>query len=390
MDFKLTDEQEQLLQMTEQFARNELAPLTEEMDEKEEWWPKEIQKKMADLNLIGIYFPEEYGGLGLGATEMLLAKQGTARGGTCMGSILSWGANDVIGSIGILKFGTEEQKRKYLPKIASADMVAAFALTEPDAGSDAASIRCRAERKGDHYVLNGTKMFITNGPICDVVTVIAVTDPSKGSRGISAFLVEKDMPGFSSGKKLKKMGMRSSPTSELIFDNCIVPVENRLGQEGDGFNKVARGILEWERCAMGSILGVMEYNLEQCRQHVLQRVQFKQPIGNFQAVRHRMAEMRIDIEATRWLVYWMAWLIDNDMTPAPVEASIAKAFLAQSLNKNTSMAVSMFGGYGVCREYPVQRSYRDCKVIEIGGGTEDIQKNIIALGVLGFPQKRTP
>lgn len=386
MDFTLTQEQHQLVEMVEDFARNEVALLTREMDENQTFLPPEVWKKMADLNLLASYVPEEYGGLGLSAMDILITRQAWARGGGCLGSLLSWGASDGIGTVGILKHGSEQQKKKYLPGIVSGNLISCFALTEPDSGSDAFNMRSRAVKKGDHYVLNGTKMFITNGPICDIGIVLAVTDPSKGPLGISAFIFEKDFPGFSRGKKIDKMGMRSSPTSELIFEDCIIPEENLLGGEGMGA-LVANTTLHWERTGMGFAIGTMEYNLNLCKEYALQRYQFGEPIGNFQAVRHRLAEMKIDIEAAKCLFYRMAWLIDTDQIPAILDISVGKAFLSKALVKNADAAISIFGGYGVCSEYPVQRSYRDAKIIEIGGGTYDIQLNMIAAAIMGPRQK---
>lgn len=388
MDFVLTRDQQKMADMVEDFARNEIVPLTREMDENQTFLPAELWKKMAELNMIGPHLPEEYGGLGLGAMELLLTRQAYCRGGGCMGSLLSWGAHDVIGCAGIAKHGTEAQKKKYLPGIVSGETISCFALTEPDSGSDAFGMRTRAVKKGDQYILNGTKMFITNGPFCDMGIVMAVTDPSKGPRGISAFIFEKDFPGFKRGKKIDKMGMRSSPTGELIFEDCIIPKENLLGGEGSGA-LISSTTLHWERMGLSYALGAMEYNLKLCQEYALQRIQFGQPIGNFQAVRHRLAEMKIDIEAARYLTYKMALLIDNDQIPAMVDAAISKAFISRALMRNVDSAVSTFGGYGICSEYPVQRSFRDAKVIEIGGGTYDMQLNHIALGILGHRQKVT-
>lgn len=386
MDFLLTREQQQLAEMVEDFARNEVAPLTREMDENQAFLPAEVWKKMAELNFIGPHLPEEYGGLGLGAMDLLVTRQAFCRGGGCTGSVLSWGAHDVIGCAAIVKHGTESQKKKYLPGIVSGETISCFALTEPDTGSDAFSMRARAVKKGDHYILNGTKMFITNGPFCDMGIVLAITDPSKGPLGISAFIFEKNFPGFKRGKKIDKMGMRSSPTGELIFEDCIIPEENLLGGEENGA-LIASTTLHWERMGLGYALGAMEYNLKLCQEYALQRIQFGQPIGNFQAVRHRLAEMKIDIEAARYLTYKMAWLIDNDQIPAIVDAAISKAFISKAFLRNVDAAISTFGGYGICSEYPVQRSFRDAKVIEIGGGTYDIQLNHIASGILGRRQK---
>ena len=385
MDFRKSEEHLAIEASVEKFARQEMAPLAKELDEKGEF-SMELWRKMGSLGYCGLLIDEKYGGSNLGALGTVLALQAAGRGGADQGTCLSWASHMVIASLNIQTWGTEEQKEKYLPKMASGEWIGAMALTEPGAGSDASSITTRAELKGDKYILNGTKMFITNGPICDMGIVLAVTDPSRGPLGISAFIFEKDFPGFSRGKKIDKMGMRSSPTSELIFEDCIIPEENLLGGEGMGA-LVANTTLHWERTGMGFAIGTMEYNLNLCKEYALQRYQFGEPIGNFQAVRHRLAEMKIDIEAAKYLFYRMAWLIDTDQIPAILDISVGKAFLSKALVKNADAAISIFGGYGVCSEYPVQRSYRDAKIIEIGGGTYDIQLNMIAAAIMGSRQK---
>ena len=385
MDFRKSEEHLAIEASGEKFARQEMAPLAKELDEKGEF-SMELWKKMGSLGYCGLLVDEKYGGSNLGALGTVLALQAAGRGGADQGTCLSWASHMVIASLNIQTWGTEEQKEKYLPRMASGEWIGAMALTEPGAGSDASSIPTRAVRKGDKYILNGTKMIIPNGPICDIGIVLAVTDPSKGPLGISAFIFEKDFPGFSRGKKIDKMGMRSSPTSELIFEDCIIPEENLLGGEGMGA-LVANTTLHWERTGMGFAIGTMEYNLNLCKEYALQRYQFGEPIGNFQAVRHRLAEMKIDIEAAKCLFYRMAWLIDTDQIPAILDISVGKAFLSKALVKNADAAISIFGGYGVCSEYPVQRSYRDAKIIEIGGGTYDIQLNMIAAAIMGPRQK---
>jgi alkylation response protein AidB-like acyl-CoA dehydrogenase len=386
MDFRKSEEHLAIEASVEKFARQEMAPLAKELDEKGEF-SMELWRKMGSLGYCGLLIDEKYGGSNLGALGTVLALQAAGRGGADQGTCLSWASHMVIASLNIQTWGTEEQKEKYLPRMASGEWIGAMALTEPGAGSDASSITTRAVRKGDKYILNGTKMFITNGPICDVVVVIARTDPSKkGSSGCTAFIVDRSMPGWYAGQKLDKMGMRSSPTSELIFEDCIIPEENLLGGEGMGA-LVANTTLHWERTGMGFAIGTMEYNLNLCKEYALQRYQFGEPIGNFQAVRHRLAEMKIDIEAAKCLFYRMAWLIDTDQIPAILDISVGKAFLSKALVKNADAAISIFGGYGVCSEYPVQRSYRDAKIIEIGGGTYDIQLNMIAAAIMGPRQK---
>jgi len=253
------------------------------MDKEAKFLPQEVWQKMGELGYLALPFPEQYGGSGLGALDTLICMEAAARGGADGGTLLSWGGHMTIGSIPIIRFGTGAQKEKYLPSMAKGELIGAFALTEPNAGSDAGRVSTTAKREGNKYILNGTKMFITNGPICDVAIVFAVTDKDKKSKGISAFLVEKGTQGFFAGNKLDKMGVRSSPTSELIFDNCQIPAENLLGAEGEGFQKVARSTLAWERVVLGYFSGMMEYNLDLCLDHAKQRSQFNRPIGDFQA-----------------------------------------------------------------------------------------------------------
>jgi len=381
LDFKLTEEQKSLQRTFEKFARTELAPLAEEMDKEAKFLPQEVWQKMGELGYLALPFPEQYGGSGLGALDTLICMEAAARGGADGGTLLSWGGHMTIGSIPIIRFGTGAQKEKYLPSMAKGELIGAFALTEPNAGSDAGRVSTTAKREGNKYILNGTKMFITNGPICDVAIVFAVTDKDKKSKGISAFLVEKGTQGFFAGNKLDKMGVRSSPTSELIFDNCQIPAENLLGAEGEGFQKVARSTLAWERVVLGYFSGMMEYNLDLCLDHAKQRSQFNRPIGDFQAIQHKLADMKTAIETARLLNYRSAWLIDQGREDL-MAASIGKLYLSQVLMDTVSEAVQIFGGYGYIREYPVERAFRDAKISQIGGGTTEIQRSIIARKLL--------
>lgn len=382
MDFSKTDEQLAIEETVEKFARNEMAPLAREMDEKGEF-NFELWRKMADLGLVGLTIPEEYGGSGLGALGTTYALEAAGRGGADQGTLLSWAAHMVIAAMNIQSWGTEAQKKKYLPRMASGEWIGAMALTEPDAGSDAASLRTRAELRGDKFILNGTKMFITNGPICEVAVVIARTDPDKGSAGISAFIVDKSMPGWFSGKKLDKLGVRASPTSELIFENCEVPRENLLGELGMGFKGVAFSGVNWERTILGaSFLGGMEYNLSQCIKYAKERIQFGRPIAAFQAIRHKIADMAAEIEVVKLLLYRQAWMIDNNI-PCIKETSLTKAVGGRLIVKNADDAVQIHGGYGLIKDFPVERFYRDCKLAEIGGGTSEIQREIASRFLLG-------
>ena len=378
MDFRKSEEHLAIEASVEKFARQEMAPLAKELDEKGEF-SMELWRKMGSLGYCGLLVDEKYGGSNLGALGTVLALQAAGRGGADQGTCLSWASHMVIASLNIQTWGTEEQKEKYLPRMASGEWIGAMALTEPGAGSDASSITTRAVRKGDKYILNGTKMFITNGPICDVVVVIARTDPSKkGSSGCTAFIVDRSMPGWYAGQKLDKMGMRASPTSELVFEDCEVPVENVLGEVGHGITGVAFSGVNWERTILaGPFLGGIEYNLELCIKYCKEREQFGRPIASFQAIQHKIAEMAACVEAAKLLVYHQAWMIDNDIFCLK-ETSLSKFFLAKLVGFVADEAVQIHGGYGLMKDYPVERFFRDWKLASIGGGTSEINKNIAA------------
>ena len=378
MDFMLSQEQQDFKRECKEFASKEIAPFLEEHDRNSTFfW--EGWKKMAEFGLLGLPFPEEYGGSGASALDTAVAKEGFAAGGADWGICLSWGANTIIGGVPIWKLGTEEQKKKYLVPLAAGEIVSCFGLTEPDAGSDAASLSTSAKKVGDRYILNGSKMFITNGPIADIAVVLAVNDKEKGPRGgISAFIVEKDFPGFRSGKELDKMGNRTSPTSELFFEDCEVPAQNLLGEEGRGFVLVGKETLEWERAVMmAPAIGLMEANLERCLAYAKEREQFGQPIANFQAIQHKLADIKVAMDTSRLLLYRAAWMKDQGI-PAAMESSVCKLFISEAAMEAANTAVQIFGGYGYIREYPVERSFRDSKLGEIGGGTSEIQRMIIS------------
>jgi alkylation response protein AidB-like acyl-CoA dehydrogenase len=382
MDFELSQEQESFFNEVKSFTEKEIAPFTEDYDRQSEFfW--DGWKKMADMGLLGLPFPEEYGGSGAGALDTALAMDAFGAGGGDAGIALSWGAHTIIGAVPIWVMGTEEQKKKYLPPISTGEKISSFGLTEPDAGSDAASVKTTAVRDGDHYVLNGTKMFITNGPIADLCIVIAVTDKAKGPAGISAFIVEKEFEGFEVSRELDKMGNRTSPTAELVFTDCRVPAENLLGEEGGGFTGVGKATLEWERAIMvAPYVGAMEANMDRCVQYARERKQFGQPIGKFQAIQNKIAEMKCLIDASRLLVYRVAWMKDRGI-PAMMEACVCKLFVTESSFKVATEAVQIFGGYGYMREYPVERTLRDAKLGTIGAGTSEIQKMIISRLLIG-------
>ena len=377
MEFEFTDEQLAFRDQVIKFARNEIAPYGEEYDARGEFcW--EAWRKMGAYGLLGLHYPEAYGGSGADVVTACIAGEGMGRGGTDSGLTLAWGAHTYLCGDTILVNGTEAQKGRYLPKLASGEWVGAMGLTEPEAGSDAAAVRTTFKKDGDHYLLNGTKMFITNGPIADVAVIYATADPSLKHMGISAFIVDKDFEGYSSGKKLNKMGMRTSTTSELVFDDCRVPAENRLGGEGEGFQMALR-TLEWDRSALlAPFVGGAEFMLEQCARYALERKQFGRPIAKFQAIQHKLADMKITIEAARLLIYRVAWCKDQGMPLNHLEASVAKLFVGDWGMKMASEAVQIHGGYGLMHEYPAERFFRDMKLGQIGGGTSEIQKLVIS------------
>lgn len=383
MDFEISPEQKAFYNEVKSFAEKEIAPFTEEYDKNSEFfW--DGWKKMAEFGLLGLPYPEEYDGGGAGALDTALAKEAFCHGGADAGISLSWGAHTIIGGIPILIMGNEDQKKKYIPPMATGEMISSFGLTEPDAGSDAASVKTTAVKKGNEWILNGTKMFITNAPVAELCIAIAITDKEKGPNGgISAFIVEKDFEGYSVSRELDKMGNRTSPTGEVVFTDCRVPAENLLGPEGMGFYGVAKATLEWERAVMvAPAVGTMEANLERCIQYAKERMQFGQPIGKFQAIQHKIADIKVLIDAAKFLVYRVAWMKDQGID-AMLEASICKYFVTESAFKVACEAVQVFGGYGYCREYPVERTMRDAKLGVIGGGTSEIQKMIISKMLMG-------
>jgi alkylation response protein AidB-like acyl-CoA dehydrogenase len=382
MDFELSQEQKAFFKEVKDFAEKEIAPFTEDYDRKSEFfW--DGWKKMGDMGLLGLPFPEEYGGSDAGALDTAIAMDAFAAGGADAGVALSWGAHSIIGGVPIWIMGTEEQRKKYLPGICSGETISSLGLTEPDAGSDAASVKTTAVRDGDDYVLNGSKMFITNGPICDLCIVVASTDKEKGALGISTFIVERKSPGFEVSRELDKMGNRTSPTGELAFSDCRVPAENLLGAEGDGFYGVGKATLEWERAIMvAPAVGSMEVNINRCIEYAKERKQFGRPIGKFQAVAFKIAEMKCLLDASRLLVYKVAWMKDQGI-PAMMEACVCKLSVTENSVRVANDAVQIFGGYGYIREYPVERTLRDAKLGTIGAGTSEIQKLIISRLLFG-------
>ncbi|MGC2424569.1 MAG: acyl-CoA dehydrogenase family protein [Nitrospirota bacterium] len=378
MDYFLTETQTEIQNLARQIAREKVKPVRAELDEKEEF-PWEIMKVLAQSDLFGVYIPEEYGGLGGGAFENCLAVEELSR--ACIGVSVSFAASG-LGAYPILLFGSEEQKKKYLPQIASGEKLAAFGLTEAGAGSDAGGTRTTAVLDGNEYVLNGTKQWITNGGEAEIYTVIAMTNPSKGSRGASAFIVEKGTPGFSFGKKEKKMGIRASATRELVFENCRIPKENLLSKEGMGF-LVAMKTLDKSRPGIGAQgVGLAQGAIDECVDYARERRQFDQPIISFQAIQHMLADMDTQTEAARALVYSVARYIDSDPKDVSKASAMAKLFASDVAMKVTVDAVQIMGGYGYMREYPVEKMMRDAKILQIYEGTNQIQRNVIGTAII--------
>jgi butyryl-CoA dehydrogenase len=384
MPLHFTEEQIDIQELCREIAEKEIKPVRAELDEKEEF-PRECLNKLAEADLMGVYIPEEYGGLGGGCLELSIAMEEISR--VCSAVGVSFAAN-ALGSYPIILHGSEEQKRKYLPDVASGKKLVAFALTEPDAGSDAGGVKTTAVRDGDHYILNGRKQWITNGGEADIYTVIAITNKEKGSRGASAFIVEKGTPGFEFGKKEKKLGIRSSITMELIFEDCRIPVENLIGKEGRGF-MITMKTLDHSRPGVGAqALGIAQGALDEAVPYARERRQFGHPIISFQAVSHMLADMATSIEAARGLVYRAARATDAEAPDAQKLASMAKVFASDVAMKVTTDAVQVLGGYGYMREYPVEKMMRDAKITQIYEGTNQIQRNVIATNLIKEDSKK--
>lgn len=378
MDYFLTEEQQMIKELAAQIADEKIAPVAIEYDENDVF-PHEIMKILADSDLCGVYIEEKYGGLGGGIFEMVIVVEELSR--ACGGIALAF-AGTGLGTFPIILFGTEEQKQKYLPDIASGKKLAAFGLTEANAGSDAAGIETTATLEGDEYILNGTKQWITNAGEADVYTVIACTDRSKGARGFSAFIVEKGTPGFSFGKKENKMGIRGSCTRELIFEDCHIPKENILSRRGMGFI-VAMKTLDRTRPGVASqAVGIAQGAFDEAVKYSRERVQFGQPISSFQAIQHILADMAIQIEASRSLVYHTSKFIDSGAKRISLESAMCKVLASDTAMKVTTDAVQVLGGYGYMKEYPVEKRMRDAKITQIYEGTNQIQRNVIALELI--------
>lgn len=372
MDFTFTEEQEMLKKMVLEFGQNEIAKEVDRM-EKENRFPKEIVNKMGELGLMGIPIPEKYGGSGMDYLSYILAIKEISKVSASVGVILS--VHTSVGTIPILTFGTEEQKKKYVPKLATGEYLGAFALTEASAGSDAARLKTTAKRDGDHYILNGSKSFITNGGIADTYITFART--GENPKDISTFIIEKGTPGFSAGKPERKMGLHGSSTTELTFDQCHIPRSQLLGEEGTGF-KMALAILNIGRIGIAAqALGIAEAALEHATAYAKMREQFGKPIANQQGISFKLANIATEVEAAKLLVYQAANLVERNI-PCIKEASMAKMYASNTAMKAAIEAVQIYGGYGYTEDYPVERFFRDAKVTQIYEGTNEIQHIVIA------------
>jgi alkylation response protein AidB-like acyl-CoA dehydrogenase len=379
MDFELTGDQRMIRDMVRDFAQNEIAPIAAEMDKTEEFpWP--VVRKMGALGLLGLPIPEKYGGAGTDTVSYAIAVEEVSRASGSLGITLA--AHCSLGSAPIYLFGTDEQKHTYLPPLASGQGLGAFGLTEPGAGSDAGATRTTAVRDGDAWVINGQKTFITNGAIARTLVVSAVTDRSKGTKGISSFIVPADAPGFQPGRSEDKLGLRASVTSQLFFNDCRVPAGNLLGQQGDGFRQMLI-TLDGGRISIGAMaLGLAQAALDASLKYAKERVQFGQPIASFQAIQWMLADMATEIDCARLMVYRAACLKDRGKRFTR-EAAMAKLFASEAAERACNKAIQIHGGYGYTRDYPVERYWRDARLCTIGEGTSEIQRLVIARQLLG-------
>ncbi|PER75837.1 acyl-CoA dehydrogenase AcdA [Bacillus cereus] len=374
MHFKLSEEHEMIRKMVRDFAKNEVAPTAAERDE-EERFDRELFDQMAELGLTGIPWPEEYGGIGSDYLAYVIAIEELSR--VCASTGVTLSAHTSLAGWPIFKFGTEEQKQKFLRPMAEGKKIGAYGLTEPGSGSDAGGMKTIAKRDGGHYILNGSKIFITNGGIADIYVVFALTDPESKQRGTSAFIVESDTPGFSVGKKESKLGIRSSPTTEIMFEDCRIPVENLLGEEGQGF-KVAMQTLDGGRNGIAAqAVGIAQGALDASVEYARERHQFGKPIAAQQGIGFKLADMATDVEAARLLTYQAAWL-ESEGLPYGKESAMSKVFAGDTAMRVTTEAVQVFGGYGYTKDYPVERYMRDAKITQIYEGTQEIQRLVIS------------
>lgn len=376
MNYELTDEQVRLQASAIEFAQSALASDMRERD-RHESFERSLWEECARFGVLGMPIPEQFGGLGLGLSELIAVMEGLGYGTRDQGLLFSLNAHLWTNSMPILRYGTPAQREAYLPGLSNGSLIGANGASEPDAGSDIFSMRTRAERRGDSYVLNGTKMFVTNAPVCDLIVAYATIDPALGAMGVTAFIVERDRPGVTIGRRLEKMGLRTSPMAEIIFEDCVIPVEQRLGREGRGV-EVFECSMEWERgCILASCLGSMRRQLEECIAHARARKQFGKAISKFQAVASRLVDMKVRLETCRPLVYRLGWLKDQNRR-AMLEAAVAKLYVSDCLVKSSLDAIQIFGGYGYMMEQQVERDLRDAVGSTLYSGTSEIQRNIIA------------
>lgn len=374
MDFGLSDEQLLIQGLVKEFAESHVAPIAAEID-RDHRFPEELLPKLAELSLLGVPYPEECGGAGADYVSYVIVVEELAR--VCATTALIVSSHTSLGTWPIYQFGSEPQKDKYLQDLTNGRKLSAFALTEPGAGTDAAAGRTTAKLDGDEYILNGSKIFITNGGYADVYVVTAMTDPSAGTRGISAFIVDKDTPGFSAGERERKMGIRASSTTPLYFSDCRVPVGALLGAEGRGFSIAMQALNGGRMGIAAQALGIAQGALDASINYAKERVQFGKPIAALEAIQWMIADTAAEIDAARLLVYRAAWNKDNGL-PHATEAAMAKLFASETATRAAGKAIQIHGGYGFTESYPVERAYRDAKVTEIYEGTSEVQRMVIA------------
>jgi len=378
MDFLLNDEQKMLKESIKKFAQKEIQPLVKESDQKAEW-PEGLTKKLGEMGLLGIIIPPEYSGAGYSNLDYVIILEELSKVDPSVGLVVA--AHNSLSANHINIFGNQEQKKKYLTRLALGKTLGAWGLTEAGAGSDAAALKTRAVKKGDTWILNGSKLFITNGSLAEILVIMAMTDPEKGRKGISAFIVEKGTKGFMLGKKEEKLGIRAADTAELIFEDVILPAENLIGEEGKGYRQ-AMGILDGGRVSIAAFsLGIAAGALDAALKYSKEREQFDQPISNFQAIQWMLADGYTELDAARLLTYRAAFLEDKGKR-VPRESAMAKLYASELAVRASSDAVQILGGYGFSKEYPVEKFYRDSKLATIGEGTSEIQRWIIANQVL--------
>lgn len=378
MDYLLSESQVMIRDLCRQIAKEKIAPAAAEYDKSEEF-PRDIIKIIADSDLFAVFVPVEYGGTGGGVLDLCIATEELSR--ACGGIAVCYAAS-ALGTFPIVLYGSDEQKKKYLPDLAKGKTIAAFGITEPEAGSDASAIKTSAVKKGDHYILNGTKHFITNGGEAGVYTIIAMTDRAKGARGASAFIVEKDAPGFTFGKKEEKMGIRASMTRELIFTDCKVPKENLIAREGMGFIVTMKTFDMSRPGVAAQALGIAQGALELAVKYAKERKQFGKSISSFQGIQWMLADMATKVEAARALIYATARMLDSGKTGVAKESAMAKLFASDTAMQVATDSVQILGGYGYMRDYPAEKYMRDAKITQIYEGTNQIQRNIIALQLI--------